>query len=146
MLTLYVSCFQIRKGCEDSKTTSFDPISSLPITSVHSGITFRNYYCALCNNQTFTDRMEMWFPRLECPSITNKDELDFNNDTINNRLTYRPDQGKWGLQLRYGDHEIFHSCNIDPIIPDTVSDIVRPCKPAIRDCPFGYNNTDVSHQ
>jgi len=88
--------------------------------------------------------MEMWLPRIECPSITNKDELDFNNDTINNRLTYRADQGKWGLQLRYGDHEIFHSCNIDAVIPDTVSDIVRPCKPAIKDCAFGYNNTDVS--
>lgn len=133
---------QIKKGCEDPKATAFDPISSLPITNTRSGLTYKNYYCALCNNQTFTDRMEMWSPQLECPSVT-KEKFDFSNETINNKLTYRADQGKWGLQLSYGDYEIFHACNVNAFIPDTVTHLVRPCTPVIKECPANYNNTDV---
>jgi hypothetical protein len=135
--------FQIRKGCED-EVAPFDPISSLPITNMRTGFTFKNYYCALCNNQTFTDRMELWSPRLECPSVGKQGEQSLINDTFNNRLIYRPDQGKWGLQLRHGDHDIFHACNIDPFVSPTVEYIIRPCKPSIKDCPSNYTNNDVS--
>lgn len=133
--------FQIRRGCEDDKTTSFDPVSSLPVTNMRSGFTFKNYYCAVCNNQTFNERMEIWQARLECPSITNKDEITA--QMVRRRLSYRSDQGSWGLTIRQGDNEIWHSCIIDPVIPENAVHMVRFCKTAIRDCPSGYNNTEV---
>jgi hypothetical protein len=76
--------------------------------------------------------MEIWPPQIECPSVTNKDKLDFSNKTINDKLTYRADQGKWGLQLSYGDYEIFHACNVNAFIPDTITHLVRPCVPVIK--------------
>ncbi|CAL8101736.1 unnamed protein product [Orchesella dallaii] len=131
----------IRTGCEEDKATSFDPVSSLPVTNMRSGFTFKNYYCAVCNNQTFNDRMELWQARLECPSITNKEEIT--PAMVRSRLVYRSDQGSWGLTIPQGDNDIWHSCKIDPVIPDSATDMVRHCRPAIRDCPSGYNNTEI---
>ena len=34
-----------------------------------SGITYRNYYCAVCNDDSATD-LRFWQPRLECPTLT----------------------------------------------------------------------------
>ena len=34
-----------------------------------SGITYRNYYCAVCNDDSAAD-LRFWQPRLECPTLT----------------------------------------------------------------------------
>jgi hypothetical protein len=124
--------------------SAYDPISSLPITNMKSGYTYKNYFCALCNNQTFTDRMEVWKPRLECPSLFTKEMENITRGTLLNQLEYRPDEGRWGVRVTRGKSEVWNSCGIDPVVPQDVEYLVRFCKPAIKDCPSGYNNTDVS--
>ncbi len=45
-----------------------DPFGTMPVTSSRSGITYRNYYCAVCNSDS--EDIKFWRPRLECPSLT----------------------------------------------------------------------------
>ncbi|CAG7727057.1 unnamed protein product [Allacma fusca] len=132
---------QIRRGCEEVKNTTFDPISTLPITNMRSGFTYKNYFCAICNNQTFEDRMEMWKPRLECPALTSRD--NHITGDIDDHLVYRPDEGNWGVMTDRGQNQAWSACLVDPVVPESVEYLVRFCKPSIKDCPEGYNNTDV---
>ena len=67
-----------RKGCEDEPTElqiHQDPISFMPVTSLSSGITYRNVKCAICHidtpgsNADGVKQLRFWNPRLECNSI-----------------------------------------------------------------------------
>ena len=44
-----------------------DPLAQMPVTSRSSGITFSNYYCAVCNHAGRD--VVFWKPRLECPTL-----------------------------------------------------------------------------
>ena len=40
----------------------------MPVTNANSGITYRNYYCAVCNSDSVD--IQFWRPRLACPTLT----------------------------------------------------------------------------
>ena len=87
----------------------------------------------------------MWKPRLECPNLSSKYNQVFTRETVDEQLIYRPDEGNWGLLVDgVGEEPVFSACRVDPVVPESVEYLVRFCKPAIKDCPANYNNTDVS--
>ena len=77
-----------RKECEEEPTEwqiNQDPISFMPVTSLSTGITYRNIKCAICHGDTpgrttdGTEQLRFWNPRLECGTSTiNLTEADFN--------------------------------------------------------------------
>ena len=50
-----------------SSNSKGDPLARMPVTSTSTGITFTNYYCAVCNNAGRD--VVFWKPRLECPTL-----------------------------------------------------------------------------
>ena len=60
----------IRQACTNTNCANnncADPFGSLPVTHRESGVTYRNYYCAVCNRAGFG--VQFWKPRLECPTL-----------------------------------------------------------------------------
>ena len=125
----------------DSNTLRKDPLGSFPATSYDTAITYSNYYCAVCNNDSIS--LEIWKPRLECPTLSSY-QSRFKNLTlayVAPRLMFK---GKhWGLHVDDGGFPVFHNCFMDPVLPETVVHLVRPCKHMIKTCAADWNNTQV---
>ena len=45
-------------GCESGRGPDADPFGSMPVTSAVTGITYTNYYCAVCNRDS--QRIHFW--------------------------------------------------------------------------------------
>ena len=69
---------ETRMECESEPTErqiNQDPISYMPVTSLSTGITYRNIKCAICHQDTpgrtpgGVEQLRFWNPRLECNSI-----------------------------------------------------------------------------
>lgn len=125
----------------DSKTPRQDPLSTFPATSYATAVTYSNYYCAVCNNDSTS--LQLWSPRLECPTLASY-QSRFKNLTqeyVTSRLVYK--DNNWGLHIEDGGFPIFHTCFLDPMMPETVGHLVRPCKHKVMTCAADWNNTEV---
>lgn len=128
-------------GSPDSQSDRRDPLADLPVTSLDSAVTYTNYYCAVCNNDSRS--LEIWKPRLECPTLTSYNAR-FRNLTMEyifSKLLYN-DQD-WGIYLDDNGVEVFHTCSVDPVMPETVAHMVRKCKKMTRDCKEEWRDTEV---
>ncbi|XP_018022970.1 uncharacterized protein LOC108678982 [Hyalella azteca] len=117
-----------------------DPLVSMPVTSLDTRLTYANYYCALCNHES--ENLTPWKPRIECPTLINadlKEKMDFAE--VYQSLTYSNDS--WVLPANESGTEKFHTCFIDPFIPDAIVDDVRLCKETVSTCPSDYKNDEV---
>lgn len=125
----------------DSSSLRLDPLATFPATSYDTAVTYSSYYCAVCNNDSTS--LEIWKPRLECPTLSDY-QFRFKNLTlayVAPRLMFK---GKhWGLHVEDGGFPIFHRCFLDPVIPETVGHLVRPCKHMIKTCAAKWNDTEV---
>lgn len=127
---------RVRAMCETGSYNKRDPVSGLPATSHNTSITYRNSYCALCHGDT---QLELWTPRIECPTLNIQHNLTRENFT--NMLVYN--QTGWGINF----NQRFHPCTIDPVIPDTASHIVRRCQAdTIKSCAVNWTNSDVRNR
>ena len=130
----------IRKACESPEQVS-DPFGTTPVTNPDTGVTYRNYYCAVCNGDA---RILFWQPRLECPTLTgySKRFQNLTTDFIADRLVFDKARGQWGVELDTGGIPVFHECYIDPAAPETIVQRIRTCRgvKTIMDCPEGHPN------
>ncbi|GFT55434.1 uncharacterized protein NPIL_533561 [Nephila pilipes] len=46
--------------CESDPRQENDPFLLIPVTSLATGKTYKNYFCAICNEDTPSDRLELW--------------------------------------------------------------------------------------
>ena len=53
---------KIKAACENPGTLDHDPFGSTPVTSLQSGFTYKNFFCAVCNHDSLDVRF--WIPRL----------------------------------------------------------------------------------
>ncbi len=133
----------IREACEARDQVS-DPFGTTPVTSVNSGFTYRNYYCAVCNKDSLD--IKFWRPRLECPTLTGYSNRfkNITKDYIEANLTLSDDK-HWGVFIDTNGVPVFHECYIDPAVPDTLTHMIRSCsgKSTVTTCPKTYtlNNT-----
>ncbi|CAL1291307.1 unnamed protein product [Larinioides sclopetarius] len=137
---------EIRVLCE-SKTTledSPDPLGSLPATNRVTGMTFKNYYCGICNGQV--GNITLWSPKLVCPSITthdNEDRINITKDVV--YQTLKSDNSSWGFYLTGPNGSVhYHNCVLDPIIPVELESKIRLCKSdLVSDCPPDWEDEDT---
>ena len=138
---------EIKEKCllstSHSVLTRSDPMLYMPVTNKESRITYSNFYCSVCNNES--SNIEIWKPRIECPSLT---EFSRNNELsknfISNNLIFKED--KWGININLDGESVFHSCYIDPFLPETVADMVRPCIKTIDTCADDWTDIEVKNQ
>ncbi|XP_076332599.1 uncharacterized protein LOC143237341 [Tachypleus tridentatus] len=137
-----------RKKCEKVTLSDVqdDPVAQLPVTSPITGISYRNYYCALCNDDSSQD-MILWKPRLECPSlyVYNQSRQNLTEDYVIDHLEYSG--SRWGVWLDDDDNNlIFYSCNILYNLPNKLSltHHLRQCVPnMISECARNWNRSDI---
>ena len=114
----------IKKACEES-TQNSDPVGSMPVTNKATGITYKNYYCAVCNHASAD--VQFWKPRLECPTLQGYNSR-FNNLTksfLMDNLQYI--KGQWGVEFDTIGIPVFHACYFDPFLPDVLEPKIRRC-------------------
>ncbi|GFQ77329.1 g-protein coupled receptor Mth2 [Trichonephila clavata] len=134
---------EVRRLCENTSLGEpSDPLGSMPITDPVTGITFKNYYCSICNDKI--DNLVLWTPRLECPTLTLfKSVRNFSKEFVFENLVYQ--NGSWGLYLD-GESEspFFHDCSIDPVMPTLLESKIRLCKlRLVSDCPPDWEDDDT---
>lgn len=126
---------ETRVLCETANAS--DPIAAMPVTSSRTGITYKNAHCALCHNDVRDTRLDVWKPRLECPSLL-QSQLNKSADFLD-LIRWNGEKGQWGLQL-----DTWHPCHIDPVIPETSAHIIRRCQAStIHTCAINWTNTEV---
>ena len=127
---------EIRDKCQD--VSQKDPFGAMPVTSNKTGVTYRNYFCAVCNRDSST--FQFWKPRLECVSLAGYANRFKNTsaDVLAKHLRFNEAAGSWGLYIERGGINVFHECTIDPVVPEGIK--IRPCtgKNMITSCPEGY--------
>ncbi|KAI5721147.1 hypothetical protein M8J77_016905 [Diaphorina citri] len=112
-----------------------DPMSTMPVTSKESGQTYRNVYCALCHSD---NAIEFWRPRLECPSLNHR--YNISQYSLSSSLKYLSEKESWGIT----HDKTFHQCNIYPVIPESISYLIRRCvSDVIKTCTVNWTNAEV---
>lgn len=133
----------VKIACENSKSSDLDPFGTTPVTSVATGFTYKNYMCAVCNNDS--NNIRFWRPRLECPTLTSY-ATRFNNLTtafVEANLVSNED-GHWGVNMDTSGVKVFHECTVDPSVPDELTHLIRSCtKSTVASCPPNYVNETV---
>ncbi|GFT82698.1 g-protein coupled receptor Mth2 [Nephila pilipes] len=127
---------EIRRLCESpSLGKPSDPLGSLPIADSVTGITFKNYYCSICNENV--SDMILWTLRLKCPFsiLTFFDSRNFSEKNVFHNLVYQNE--KWGIYLNAkNESPSFHECSIDAVMPALLESKIRLCKiNLVSDCP-----------
>ena len=103
---------KIKTACENpGKALDQDPFGSTPVTSMDSGFTYKNYFCAVCNYDSVDVRF--WRPRLECPTLTSYSNRFHNltKDFVKDNLIAN-EAGRWGINIDTSGVKVFHECTI----------------------------------
>ncbi|XP_054711013.1 uncharacterized protein LOC129220609 [Uloborus diversus] len=125
---------EVKQLCEKTSAGSLpDPLGSMPVTDSSTGLTYKNYYCSMCNDKT--DNIVIWTPRLECPTLT----LFNSSKSVTEEYVFQnlaSDGKDWGLYLDGENGSLFfHDCEVDPVMPLLLQRKIRLCKPdLISDC------------
>jgi G protein-coupled receptor Mth (Methuselah protein) len=111
----------------DNRTFDDHPFLFVPATSPSTNITYRNYYCAYCNNDDH-DRIQLWKYKPFCHGDgTDDDHLSLTSD----------------VQVQYYIHNLTRNCPTTIVYPHgratlDPSVFVRPCKRSMAaTCPRG---------
>lgn len=133
----------VRRLCEETKIgDQSDPLGSMPVTDSSTGLTYKNYYCSICNEKA--DNIVLWTPRLECPLLTlfNHSKNITSDYVVRNLAT---DGHSWGLYLDGENGSLFfHDCDVDPVMPPMLESKIRLCKPKlVSDCDASWRDEVV---
>ncbi|XP_067120759.1 uncharacterized protein [Centruroides vittatus] len=129
----------MRRKCENYSELS-DPLSTVPVTSLDNAETFRNYYCAVCND--VTENFLFWTVTVTCPLKHAHNHL--NLEYLQNHLQYNPTADSWGVWLS-NDRKVFRKCHLDFVpesyhIPDS---LLRRCSYLISTCYDSWQNSEL---
>ncbi|GBN50397.1 hypothetical protein AVEN_90683-1 [Araneus ventricosus] len=128
----------VREKCNETgvvRGDSSDIIGSVPVTNPREGITFKNYYCAMCNNEPTEDLVE-WQVKTLCG-----DDLVTQEDILQN-LTFVEDRQQWGV-WKFDNEMVlkFHECYLLFQRPSNVTSGIRHCMAGmISTCPRSWQN------
>ncbi|CAF2858702.1 unnamed protein product [Rotaria sp. Silwood2] len=120
-LSIYTGS-QVDVQCRNLNNQTFtnNPILFIPVTSLQTNITYRNYYCAYCNNDA-NENIKFWEYKSFCHgNSTDKDYLILNNDQ----------------QVQYYIHNLTKDCLKTIVYPHDQgsaqpSVFIRPCKKSL---------------
>jgi G protein-coupled receptor Mth (Methuselah protein) len=120
----YTGPSEIRVQCMSGNVT--DPFLNSPVSDSRTGKTFKNRYCALCNDAN-SAYLQSWNIAVSCEN-SNSGDFAFQD------LTYRSDLVRWGLN-REGR---FDKCTLKYDKPVYINNI-RLCRAnLVSTCPAGY--------
>ena len=131
---------EVKDGCENNILNS-DPIGSLPVTSLDSGITYKNFHCAVCNGDS-QPSLQFWQPRLECPTLQGYNARfgNISKEFLLENLKFN--KGQWGVEFDTIGVPVMHACYFDPFLPSALESLTRHCHgdPVEDSCPEDYED------
>lgn len=121
---------QVENFCRNGLNETFNdnPILFIPVTSLRTNITYRNFFCAYCNNDMKKD-IQFWEYKPFC----------YGDGSENSYLTLNSEE-----QVDYYIHNLTKNCTKKTILyphergSSTPSAFIRPCKQSLPSiCPIG---------
>ena len=122
----------VRMNCENdlAEVQDQDPLLNIPVTNKKSRLTYRNYFCAICNDDFNEEHLRAWQPRIECPDYLLKTPIE----EIKDNIIWNEEKSGWGFEMDGTNGKKWYQCVIDPYIPLDLEFFVRPCHPWISNC------------
>lgn len=128
----YVGVY-VRHVCGDGLTSCLfaedDPLTLLPAYSSRTQTTYRNLFCALCNQENFYD-LKFGEIKFECVNGVS----GFSNETLSNPLRF--------FTPKTPDSPVPNFCRL--VYRSPTGSGVTKCIPSIDSCPADSNNEDIS--
>lgn len=112
--------------CQQLQRENIDPVGAAPATNYNTGVTYANYYCAVCNNDT--ENLLLWKIKVSCPFYPN---ALMDEDEALRYIFYNERSKQWGYRVRdrSNDQGSFYSCSITNRIPSPLLEKIRRCDP-----------------
>ncbi|XP_054718423.1 uncharacterized protein LOC129227835 [Uloborus diversus] len=122
----------IVNSCKLDSNFELDPVGNAPVTSESTGITYSNYYCAICNGDA--ENIIMWNIKMSCPLLN--PDLPENKDEAFKYIFYNHPTNEWGYVLNDTNTKkmTFHGCAVTSEIPDPHGTRVRQCDESVKTC------------
>lgn len=100
-----------------------DPLKSAPVTSIAQSITYKNIYCAECNN-VHMQSLKTFHIKLSCEGLE-----DISQAQIMGDLFYDRQRASWGVnRLDDQGNTNFVECDVIYDVPDYLNSSVRFCR------------------
>ncbi|PSN47904.1 hypothetical protein C0J52_03376 [Blattella germanica] len=138
-----------RFHCEHPDDSIRDLILDVPVTSLRTNLTYRNWHCAFCNHDIIAGLSEIWQVGFECDNW-----LKLNEDVLLSVLVYDEHTSSWGLN--YTDYlSIFtydtpstssdiENCTVSVQAPYKVLNFQRNCSTYVVDrCTENWTDDEV---
>lgn len=127
------SCLKEWKGpdfiinsCKMNYHYEMDPIGNSPVTSESTGVTYNNYYCAICNGDA--EHLIMWNVKVSCPLPS--PNLSVDKDEAFKSIFYSYTTNEWGYVTpnNITKKSSFQGCAVTSEIPDDHLFKIRRCE------------------
>jgi hypothetical protein len=92
-----------RNRCKHPSTCYSDPLLDVPVTSMSTNITYRNWHCASCHRDLDADTTIIWSAELKCDDYVPEYVSD---ETLAEQLSYNPLTLRWRLNRSKYSFEI----------------------------------------
>ncbi|XP_015905089.1 uncharacterized protein [Parasteatoda tepidariorum] len=122
----------IIKSCQESHN-EVDPVGNSPVTSETTGISYSNYYCAICNGDS--EEAIVWTIKVSCPLLN--PSIDLDKEEAFKYIFYNIPTKEWGYVSRENSTQklSFHACAVISEVPEKFSSKVRKCSSdEVRSC------------
>lgn len=116
-----------------------DLLANLPATSADSNVTYVNYYCAICNNDSLS--LTLWQSRWECEGLDGL-RSTLSQDAAASGIAFK--DGNWGVEVEINGTKEYHVCAMYPSLPTTLTGVTRPCQAAISSCAANWTDQNVA--
>lgn len=119
--------------CEEQNTEG-DLMSHVPVTSLSSGQTYKNYFCFRCHEAS--DEYFFWNVLLKTSTAFNRSHLE---EVI---PTYNKEKGKWYAPI--GENSTLYPVDIEMDAPQQIQSLLKPCSSQIiSNCAVGWPKDEI---
>lgn len=134
---------EVRRKCSGPPDWS-DPLTATPVTDVAQAVTYRNLFCAECNNANMRS-LKNFQIRMGCEGLPEQ----LSEEQIFADITYNEQFHSWGL-YRFNSFEnrsVYYGCDMIFDVPGYLNHSVRFCRSnIISTCAPNYNRQQIRNQ
>lgn len=134
----------VRTLCEGTTPSDRDPLAGIPVTSPSSNVTYKNFFCSLCN---FDHRGGiLWNIYLKFDDTRDVVPEQGDRENILRHLEYNRRENRWGIWKTGNDDNVteFVSLTISAEIPPSAKSIVKVCDfRLVSGCAITWNDETV---
>ena len=139
--------FEVLTKCEKPEDDAEDPVGMIPVTSLETNVTYKNFFCAVCNHDdrnTYLWNISLYLSaKRTIPMLQNMTQSEKERYLLNNMI-YSEEKKSWGLVM----NDDFHKLNLQFLVPPNLQKFVKKCyRNMVRTCDPSYaNNSSLQYK